>query len=40
MEELSEKVNFIHKHRIVHHRDLKTANLLINDDEELKIGDF
>jgi len=32
-------VDYLHKNRIIH-RDLKLGNLFLNDDMELKIGDF
>lgn len=32
-------INFMHKNKIVH-RDLKLGNLFLNDDMEIKIGDF
>lgn len=31
--------DFLHKARIIH-RDLKLGNLFLNDDMEIKIGDF
>jgi polo-like kinase 1 len=32
-------VIYLHEHRIIH-RDLKLGNLFLNDDLEVKIGDF
>jgi len=32
-------VDYLHKNRVIH-RDLKLGNLFLNDDMELKIGDF
>lgn len=32
-------VDYLHKNRIIH-RDLKLGNLFINDEMEMKIGDF
>ena len=32
-------VEHLHKHKIIH-RDLKLGNLFLNDDMEIKIGDF
>ena len=31
--------DYLHKNRIIH-RDLKLGNLFLNDDMEIKIGDF
>lgn len=39
LEQILKAVNFMHTSRIIH-RDLKLGNLFLNDDFEIKIGDF
>jgi polo-like kinase 1 len=39
MHQLLLGVKYLHENKIIH-RDLKLENLLLNDDMELKIGDF
>nr|XP_003699289.1 PREDICTED: serine/threonine-protein kinase polo [Megachile rotundata] len=39
MKQILEGVNYLHQNRIIH-RDLKLGNLFLNDDLQVKIGDF
>ncbi|XP_033943400.1 serine/threonine-protein kinase PLK1 [Pseudochaenichthys georgianus] len=39
MTQLLKGVHYLHKNRVIH-RDLKLGNIFLNDDMELKIGDF
>ncbi|XP_012274826.1 serine/threonine-protein kinase polo [Orussus abietinus] len=39
MKQILEGVHYLHKNRIIH-RDLKLGNLFLNDDLQVKIGDF
>ena len=39
MKQILDGVHYLHQHRIIH-RDLKLGNLFLNDDLQVKIGDF
>jgi len=39
MKQILDGVFYLHQHRIIH-RDLKLGNLFLNDDLQVKIGDF
>lgn len=39
LDQILKAVNFMHKNKIIH-RDLKLGNLFLNEDMEIKIGDF
>lgn len=39
MKQICDGVNYLHQNRIIH-RDLKLGNLFLNDELQVKIGDF